>query len=296
MSTRSSSWPRGRCARRGMWPASKASLSRTSSRTSGVARLLCRCACTSAMRHERRSSRAASASSCATVLPPLRFVRSASVRCVGISQVEAAASASTNSARSRLLQARVAGASRRRSSSGCGPCSRAPGTPAVVVGQLQQLAEQAVVERVGIAGRQVGAAGAADQQRVAGEARDRRARGTSSRPCGRACAGRARAACRRSASRRRRPAGRRTARRCARCITTGAPSCRPARASPRSGRRACACRRRSACAGPSRAASAEVAIDLVELGVDRAPRRSVSSQPIRYDRQPPAGSARRACA
>ncbi len=35
--------------------------------------------------------------------------------------------------------------------------------------ELEHASEQAVVKLVGIAGRQVGAAGAADQQRVAGE-------------------------------------------------------------------------------------------------------------------------------
>ena len=111
---------------------------------------------------------AASASSCATVLPPLRLVRSASVRWVGHLEVEGAHQLDELGALA-LLQARIVGdllADRRVTAR---PCSRAPGRPASASVELQQLAEQAVVERLGIAGRQVGAAGAADQQRVAGE-------------------------------------------------------------------------------------------------------------------------------
>ena len=122
---------------------------------------------------------AASASSCATVLPPLMLVRSASVRWVGIVRLRLRI-ISTNAARSRFCRRGLVAIS----------CADGRVAAALVVVrridlerrvELQQLLEQAVVERLRIAGRQVGAAGAADQQRVAGEHAVLDRPGTSSR-------------------------------------------------------------------------------------------------------------------
>ena len=165
LSTRSSSWPRGRCFAPGRWPASNASFSRTS-RTHEI---LSPCSSRRAHlvhAHERDLAR--------RLGEQLRDrLAAGAVRAQRLGQVVGHLDVEAAHQRDELgalvlLQARVArllGADRRRRA-----------ILVVVrridlhrVGQLQQLAEQAVVERVGIAGRQVGAAGAADQQRVAGE-------------------------------------------------------------------------------------------------------------------------------
>ena len=56
-----------------------------------------------------------------------------------------------------------------------------------LVGQPQQLAEQRFILRAGVAVLEIGAAGAADQQRVAGEDAVAPSRSCRNRRCGRAC-------------------------------------------------------------------------------------------------------------
>ena len=95
------------------------------------------------------------------------LVRRASVMCVGMERLRLRI-ISTNSARSRFCRRGFAAIS----------CADGRVAAALVLVrridlerrvQPQHAVEQTVVQRLGIAGRQVGAAGAADEQRVAGE-------------------------------------------------------------------------------------------------------------------------------
>ena len=109
----------------------------------------------------------------------------------------------------------------------CGPCSRARGTPCSAGSSCSTLVEQAVVQRLRIAGRQIGAAGAADQQRVAGEHAIVDDEAHRIARVARRMRSPAAAACRStSISPSSQRAGPRTAPGCARCMTTGTPSCR----------------------------------------------------------------------
>ena len=110
---------------------------------------------------------AASASICATVLPPLMLVRSASVTCVGIFRLRLRIMFDERSAIA-YLQSRVV-----RNLLGDGRV----GAALVLMRRMyperrieaQHALEQAMIEILGIATGQVGAAGGADQQRIAGE-------------------------------------------------------------------------------------------------------------------------------
>ena len=126
LSTRSSSWPRGRCRAPGMWPASKASFSRTSRTTRSSS---------------PRSTRARAPRPCdmngdlARRLGEQLRDRLAAAhvgaqrlgQVVGHLEVEARCIIATKSARSLFCRRGLLGylgADRRLS---CGPCSRAPG-------------------------------------------------------------------------------------------------------------------------------------------------------------------------
>ncbi len=110
----------------------------------------------------------ASESICITVLPPLILVRRASVRWVGRAQIEMAHHLDEFAALSSFAGEGLD--SNLLAESGMAAAL-------IIMGGIdhqlriepEQFAEQAVIEHVGIAGRQIGAAGAADQQRIAGE-------------------------------------------------------------------------------------------------------------------------------